>query len=352
MEYSLKCLRCGKEYSSAYSSQVCECGGLLEVVYKSNPARQLRRHRSFWDYEPLLPKSSYSRYVLGSTRLVRSHESESLFLKLEIDNPTRSFKDRGSVVEIAKAFEYGYDEIVCASTGNMAYSVSYYAKIADIRARIFISSNANADKLRDIRSTGDAKITQVNGDFNMAQRFAEKYAKENGAFLAGDYCYRKEGQRTMAYEIMEQMPDVTHIIVPVGNATLISGILKALDEMKGANIIKRYPKVVAVQAEECMPFVKAFKSAKGIKYEKPRTKADAIAVGMPTFGAQAISALKRIGGTALTVSDKDMLREQKKFYDEYGLIAELAGVASVAAFRKLDIKEDDKVVAIVSGGNV
>ncbi|MGC8586981.1 MAG: threonine synthase [Candidatus Micrarchaeia archaeon] len=352
MNYTLKCLKCGREYSSTYPSQVCECGGLLEVVYEDNPAKHLKRHRSFWDYEPLLPKSSYSRYVLGSTRLVRSHESESLFLKLEIDNPTRSFKDRGSVVEIAKAFEYGYDEIVCASTGNMAYSVSYYAKIAGIRARIFISNNANADKLRDIRSTGDAKITQVKGDFNMALKVAEKYAKENGAFLAGDYCYRKEGQRTVAYEIMEQLPEATHIIVPVGNATLISGMLKALKEMKSAGIIKRYPKVVAVQSEECKPFASAFKSGRGLKYERPMTKADAIAVGMPTFGPQAMAALKEIGGEAVTVSDKDMLREQKKFYEEYGLIAELAGVASVAAFRKLDIEEGAKAVAIVSGGNV
>ncbi len=299
----------------------------------------------------MLPKSEYRHYLLESTRLAKAVEG-NLWLKLELENPTRSFKDRGSVVEIAKASEYGYNEVVCASTGNMAYSIAYYARLSGIKAKVFISNNANRDKVRDIRETHDADITRVNGDFGKAQRLAIRYSEKNGAFLAGDYCYRKEGQRTIAYEIMGQLKDATHIIVPVGNATLLSGMLKALDEMQKAKRLTRLPEVVGVQSSLCAPLFKAWKNRAALRYELPKTKADAIAVGFPTFGIEALERLYLLKGRMITVSDAEMVGEQKDFYKKYGLVAELAGVAGMAAYRKLGIGKGARAVSVVSGGNI
>jgi threonine synthase len=352
VRYRLECLKCGESCESDYESQTCgKCGGLLEVVYEGRTPRPEGSGR-FWDYEPFLPVCDYAHYEVGSTKLIKSRESSGVFLKLEIDNPTRSFKDRGSVVEISKAVEYGYKEVSVASTGNMAYSIAYYAKLAGLRVKAFISIGANRDKVKDIRGMGDADIDFVNGDFTKAQGLAVRYAKKAKAFLAGDYCYRKEGQKTMAYEIIDQMPDVTQIVVPVGNATLISGVFKALKEMKAAGRIKRMPMLVGVQSKGSDPLVNAFKSSKGLKHLVPNTAADAIAVGFPTFGAQALDALRETKGKAMAVSDGEMEKEQRRFYEQYGLIAELAGVASLAALKKIGRGSGGSTAAIISGGNV
>ncbi|VVB76816.1 Threonine synthase [uncultured archaeon] len=352
MRYDLVCMNCGSVYDSSYDAQVCgTCGGILEVAY-SGRMPKVKGTGKFWDYERLLPDCAYRHYELGSTRLIRSHKHSNVFLKLEIDNPTRSFKDRGSVVEVGKAVEAGKAEIALASTGNMAYSVAYYAKLAGLRVRVFMGKGANKDKVRDIRGEHDAVMDFVNGDFTKAQALATRYAKKTGAFLAGDYCYRKEGQKTVAYEVMDQLPETTHIVVPVGNATLISGVFKGLREMKAAGSIKHMPKIIGVQATGSAPLIKAFKLNKSVEYVLPRTAADAIAVGFPTFGDQAILALKETGGSTVAVSDAEMASEQRAFFNEYGMVAELAGVASLAALKKLKFASRDKAVCVISGGNV
>ena len=350
MDYHLECTGCSRRFQASYPSQVCGgCGSILEVKYKWHQGKIPKTGR-FWDYKQFLPEAEYKHLDVGGTKLAKG--SGILFLKMEIDNPTRSFKDRGSVVEVAKALGYGYKEVVCGSTGNMAYSISYYAELAGLHATVYLSDDADPDKVKDIESVHGAEARKANGDFTKAQRLAAAHAKRNHAFLTGDYCYRKEGQKTVAYEIMAQQPGTTHIIVPVGNATLLSSIYKALAEMRRSNAIAVMPRLIAVQAKGCSPLVKAFSSGKGPTYEKPRTKAGAIAVGFPTYGAQALDALKSTNGIAIPITDREMAVERAKFRNEYGTDVELAGVASLAAFRRLDFKSSDIVVAIISGANV
>jgi threonine synthase len=331
-----------------FRKQLCDvCGGILEVDYIGRPGiKELRK--DFWSYEPLLPKGEYKHYKLGSTTLLRSVE-EGLFLKLEMENPTRSFKDRGSVVEVAKALEYGYDEVVCASTGNMAYSVAYYSKLAGIRSAIFVSRNANWLKLRNIRETRDAKIFRVDGDFTEAQRRAIGYAKRREAFLVGDYGYRKEGQKTLIYEVLAELPEVRNVLIPVGNATLFAASYKGITDLKRYGLTDTTPRLVAVQASLTDPLKVAFGTGKPVRYQKPLTDAGAIAVGYPTYGDQAIEGIRATGGTVVDVTDKEMEEERKAFYREYGLQVEMAGVASMAAFRKVTL--EGKSVAVISGAN-
>jgi len=348
MRYLLKCLVCGKQYSMFFPRQLCDkCGGILEIIHSGEVEMGALR-KDFWSYEPLLPEGEYKHYKLGNTTLLPT-SGQDLYLKLESENPTKSFKDRGSVVEIAKALEYGYDEVVCASTGNMAYSISYYAKLGGIRATIFVSRNANWLKIRDIRDTRGANIIRVDGDFTEAQRRAIGYSRRKEAFLTGDYGYRKEGQKTLVCEILAELPDVRNILIPVGNATLFSASYKALMELTKLGLVRKLPRLIAVQASLTDPLVAAFRSDKEVKYQKPLTDAGAIAVGFPTYGDQAIEGIRATKGTAVSVTDKEMEDERKAFYREYGLQVEMAGVASLAAFRKIEL--NGMSVAVVSGGN-
>ncbi len=347
MEYHLKCSNCGNIYDDSYNAQVCEkCGGILEVVYEGR-IQKIENLRSFWDLEPVLPGGRYKHLEVGFTKLIPARE-KGLHLKLEVENPTHSFKDRGSVIEVAKAKEYGYDELVCASTGNMAYSLAYYAKVYGIKAKIFVSKNVTKDKMEYIRKTHDAEVVKINGDFNEAQRHAEKYAKRRNVFLAGDYCYRKEGQKTIAYELAQFKPDC--IIVPVGNATLLSGTIKAVKEMRECRMIDKDPTIIGVEAEKCKPLYDAFAIGK-LSYTVPKTAADAIAVGYPTFGPQVLAMAKKSKINMMVVSDKEMAVEQRRLYEDYGLVAELAGVSGIAAYRKLKLKYKN-IIAIISGGNI
>jgi threonine synthase len=350
MQYFLECTNCGKQYESDYDSQICsKCDGILEVVYKKKMPK-VEKLSSFWDLEKVMPESNYKHFWLGITPTIKSVSDKRLKLKLEFMNPTHSFKDRGSAIEMAKAYEYGFKEVTCASTGNMAYSISYYAKLYGLRVKVFISDNANEDKIKDIKSVGDADVEKVNGDFTKAQAMATKYSKTHGAFLCGDYCYRKEGQKSIAYEICTSSLETDNIIVPVGNATLLSATYKAIHELKESRSIKRAPRLIGVQSDKCKPLVTAFSKGSKIKYQKPMTNADAIAVGYPTYGTQAIEALEKTSGSAIAVSEASLIKEQKAFMENYGLTAELASVSVIAAYKLL--KPGGQSVAVITGANV
>ncbi len=338
-EYHLECLSCKAKFGMDYTKQTCsKCGGILEVVYDKK--HKFESSSNFWDFSSFLPLGSYRHFYVGSTRVI---DEDGNAMKLELDNPTNSFKDRGSVIEVAKAIEYGYNEVVCASTGNMAYSVAYFSKLFGIKAKIFVSSNVNADKARDIRETHDASVTKVHGDFTEAQRHAFAYAKRYGAFLTGDYCYRKEGQKTIAYELANLAKKLGSIVVPVGNGTLFTALYK------GFRDIGIMPKLIGVEAAGCAPIANALKSGKPIKYVAPKTNADAIAVGMPGYGNQAIEAIKASKGAMLTISDNELVAAQKDFLSRYGIAVELGGIAAYAAAKK---QLHSPYALILTGGNI
>ncbi len=354
--YNLKCTECGAVYDQNYTWPRCEkCGGLLEVEYDYDKLELSKNFRTEfikqWKYRSFYP---IGRKPItageGGTRL--KGVGDGLFIKIEIDNPTKSFKDRGSTVEITKAMEFGFNRVVVASTGNMALSVSAYSEIAGIEAVTFVGSGANLNKIDMIRNKG-GKVVQVDGDFNVAMNEAEKFAKSTGAFLVGDYLYRKEGQKGVFFEIMDQLgfnpPD--YLFVPVGNATLISACYKALLELKKFSLIDKMPKIVGVQAVGAKPFVDYVKTGK-LKKVSIDTNADAIAVGYPTYAKQAKEAIEKTGGEAVTVTDEEMLDAMDMIYRKAGVCAELAGASAFAAMIKHKIREGKSAVAVVSGGNI
>jgi threonine synthase len=295
--------------------------------------------------------------LLKNVRISGIANMPKLHIKVETENPTKTFKDRGSSVEITKAKELGFGAVCCASTGNMGFSLARYAKKEGIRCTVFISSSANKEKMEKIKREG-AEIKKINGDFNDSLTAAENFARKNGTFICGDYHYRKEGQKSLVFEIIEQMkyrtPD--YIIVQVGNSTLLAAVFKGLGEFIRLGLIKRMPKLIAVQSRECDPLVRAFNNKRKVAYVKPRTKADAIAVGYPTFGFEGLNALKETGGFAESASDSEIEKAGALLYESTGIKAELGGAAGFAGFLKIHkskpkLFRNKEIVLIITGNN-
>ncbi len=362
MDYKLVCTKCGQEQGDT-RFRCKKCGAILEVEYKYaklSPRSVFKKNKKgLARYINLFPIKKLATLGEGGTSLRRilpkSIPDVDILLKLEMENPTKTFKDRGSAVEISRALELHAKTVCCASTGNMGLSVAHYAKRFGIRAVIFISKSASKAKIAKIRAQG-ARIAYVNGDFNSAQKGAEMFAGKGLAFMCGDYHFRKEGQKSVIYEIAEQtkgrMPD--YLFVPIGAGTNFAGIYKGLLELKRYKVIRKIPRMVAVQSEMCAPLVNAYRNNKRIEHVTPRTAADAIAVGYPSFGFEVLEAIKGTKGSAVGVSD-DALKDAVRMLEEYGVCSELGGGTGFAGFLRM-YNEDEKAfkgkkVAIIITGN-
>ncbi len=357
MNYTIACTKCGAENTES-AFRCSKCSSILEVVFDYSVKPKLNPQASgISKYSDFLPVKKPFALEEGRTPLKKIKSSnQEFFIKLETRNPTGTFKDRGSAVEIAKALELGVDSVVCASTGNMGFSLAHYARKAGIRCTIFISGGANKNKINKIKNE-DATVKTVNGDFNTALKQAERFASKTGAFVCGDYHYRKEGQKTVAFEVMERLRrhEPEYIFIPVGNATLFSGMYKGIAEFKRFGMAKRIPKLIAVQSEKCDPLVAAYTEKKRITYVRPKTEADAIAVGYPTFGNEALEALRKTKGHAIAVTETE-IKDAVVALEKHGIYAELGGGTGYAGFLKYLGKRSSAMksrtaVVVVTGNN-
>ncbi|MBW3003697.1 threonine synthase [Candidatus Woesearchaeota archaeon] len=349
------CFSCKREFSPNTIIFECDkCHGPLDIVYDYKLIKKQLIPEGFfegaihhWKYLPFYPIKDFHKIVSfheGGTPLIKS----GYWFKYEGVNPTGSFKDRGSTVEITKAREFRVKSVVCASTGNMGASVAAYAARAGMGCSIYVPTIAAKEKILQIKAHG-AKVVNVKGDYDKALGMTKELRKDRGVYLTGDYPYRGEGEKSVGYEIIDQLnwevPD--YIVCPVGNATLIYSVFKAVSEFKAVGLIKRIPKIVAVQAKKCNPIVKAFNSKTGLKSIKnPSTVASAIACGNPVDGVKALYGLKKSRGLAVDVSDKEILDSRKEL-GKKGIFAEPSGAVSFAGAKKLGLKGD--VVCVISG---
>lgn len=359
------CKGCGKSYKPDVKLTECEeCGGPFDIVYdykkikdvllKAIFFREPPSHWKYWMFYPLVSISNIVSIEEGSTPLIKSkhlsNKNRKVWFKYEGLNPSGSFKDRGTTLEVSKAVELGAKQVCCASTGNMGASVSAYCAKAGLNCKIFLPNDASGPKVKQIRIHG-ATIVRVNGDYNKAADECEKYSKETGSYLMGDYAYRGEGEKSIGFEIADQMdwnvPD--YIICPMGNGTLIYAVWDAFNDLKKVGLVKKLPKMIGIQAKRCSPIYNAFKNKKKtIKpVKKPKTIASAIECGDPLDGLKALEAIRKSKGSAEIVSDKEMLETIKLLARREGIYAEPAGAASTAGLLKLKLK--GTIVCIISG---
>ncbi|RLE44099.1 threonine synthase [Candidatus Woesearchaeota archaeon] len=355
----LRCYRCKKKFSARRIIFECDrCGGSLDIEYDYDEIKKhilkeefKRACVSHWKYWPFYPIEDLTRIVSmeeGGTPLILDKES-GFFFKLECVNPTGSFKDRGSTVEISKVVELGVNEIVCASTGNMGASIAAYASKAGIKATIFVPEFAPKVKAEQIKSYG-AKVVFVKGSYTDALNKTKELRRKKGVYLTGDYPYRCEGEKGVGFEIIDQLdwqiPD--YVCCPIGNGTLLYGVYKSFAELKEVGLIKRLPRLVGVQAKGCNPVVRAFhKDMDELpKLKKTKTVAGAINCPDPVDGLKALHAIRKTSGDSIDVSDREIMKARSEL-GKKGIYAEPAGAVSYAGAKKLGLK--GRVVCVVTG---
>lgn len=369
----LKCRECENEYPAA-AIHVCEfCFGPLEVVYdydfiKQNISKESIANgpHSIWRYELLLPASSRFGVdfstgfspLLKADRLAKKLGLKELYLKNDTINPTWSFKDRVVTVALAAAREMGFDTLSCASTGNLANSVSAHAARAGMNSFIFIPANLESGKKLTTAVYG-TNLIAVDGNYDDVNRLCSEIAGEyNWAFVNINVRpYYAEGSKTLAYEIVEQLgwqiPD--HVVIPVASGSMLTKIHKGIKELKEVGLINSSDtKVTAAQAEGCSPVVKAYKEGTfNVRPEKPDTIAKSLAIGNPADGYYALKSISETGGTAESVSDKEVIEGIKLLAETEGIFAETAGGVTIGTLKKLAesgaLDKNERIVALITG---
>jgi len=289
----------------------------------------------------------------GNTPLIKAADfpGYDMYYKFEGDNPTGSFKDRGTAVVISHALQLKSKRVATASTGNMGASVAAYAAHANIKARVFVPYDAIPSKLSQIIAYG-AEVRKVNGSYQDCVKEIWKDV-DKGAYLAGTGLnpYYIEGEKTIGYEIYEQLKGVPDkIVVPMGTGGVITSIFKAFTELKGIGVTKRVPQMIGVQPVGCDPIYEAW--SHGTEHIIPARRAHSIAsailVKTPFNGKTALRAIRESKGFCVRVTDKQIIHAVKALGNE-GVFAEAASATTLAAVKKELGPSDETVVLAVTG---
>ena len=373
----LRCRECGRGYPKE-TLYVCEyCFGPLEVVYeyeriKKDLAKEVitSRAENLWRYRALLPIDHEPIVGLdtGFTPLHRASNLERVLCAKEVyvkddsvNHPTLSFKDRVVAIAISKAKEFGFDTVACASTGNLANSVSALAAKANLEAFIFIPADLEMGKVVS-SLVYRPHVVAVEGNYDEVNRLCTEIShKYRWAFVNINIRpYYAEGSKTYGYEIAEQLgwkaPD--HIIVPVAGGSLITKIWKGLKEFEILGLIDNVQtRIYAAQAEGCAPVVRAIKEKRDIiKPVRPKTIAKSIAIGNPADGYYAVDTVGKSGGWAEEVTDEEIVEGIKMLAETEGIFTETAGGVTVAVTKKLIEKEvipkDESIVISITGNGL
>ncbi|MFQ5745153.1 MAG: threonine synthase, partial [Acidobacteriota bacterium] len=295
--------------------------------------------------------------LLRAPRLGRQAGCRDLWLKDESRNPTGSFKDRGTAVALAVLASAGVKAVGTVSTGNMARSVASYAARAGLAATVWVGAGTAAEKLAPISVHG-ARLLRIDAPYGEIYEASLQWGRVHGvAFVNSDAALRVEGQKTIAYEIGEQLgsqaPD--WVVVPTSSGGNLSAISKGFQEAVEWGWLERSPRMVAVQAAGCAPIACAWQAGE----EKPlpvgalHTVAAAIANPSPPSGARALAWLRRTGGVAVEVSDEQILGQQRQVASLAGRYLQPASAAGLAGLMRLreqgTVAASDTVVVVLTG---
>jgi threonine synthase len=268
----------------------------------------------------------------GGTPLVRSRVLgdqlglESLYFKLEMTNPTGSFKDRGMVMAVAKAVEEGAEAVLCASTGNTSASAAAYAALHGLRAYVIVPAGRIAlGKMAQATAHG-AEIVLIDGSFDDALGVARELADRHSVALVNSVNpYRIEGQKTAAFEIVDELGDAPSILsVPVGNAGNITAYWQGFEQYYRLERAAHRPRMWGTQAAGAAPLVH------GAPVSDPETIATAIRIGNPASWKGAVEARDASGGSIEAVTDDEILVAYRQLAAAEGIFCEPASAASVA----------------------
>ncbi len=389
---------CGASYGIRERIYVCpKCGGPLEIELRLPPAsegaglaklwavragsRDARDISGVWRYRELLPFEDAAPFVTlfeGNTPLYDAPRCAEycglvgLRLKHQGCNPTGSFKDTGMTAAVTQAVVLGAHTAVCASTGNTAASLAAYAARAGLQAAILVPhGQISAAKLAQSMDYG-AAVLELEGNFDDCMRLIQELGDDPSIYVANSINpFRIEGQKTVAFELMQQcnwkVPD--HIVVPGGNLGNSTALGKGFEEMLQLGLIDRLPKLNVVQAEGSAPLARLFADLSAslgaesshqdaalpstmAPVEKPRTLATAIKIGAPVSWQKSLRAVLRSHGQVIGVSEQE-IADAKSMIGRDGIGCEPASATTVAGIRKLvaagKIHREEEVFAVLTG---
>ena len=288
----------------------------------------------------------------GTTRLIAApflsqRTGKSVYLKLETELPTGSFKVRGAVYALAQRMNRGpIQEVVACSTGNHGAAVAFAAKQFGIKARIFLPTNCNLVKRERISTLGASIVESGESDLASAFTLAAEYAERPGVFFLNDATDEDlpAGPATIGCEILEQLPETNAIVVPMGDTALIRGIAAA------AKQIAPQLKIIGVQAERAPSYYLSWKEGKVVGTETCGTIADGLATRTPAEAN--VREVKNLVDEVVLVSEEQLLRAIETLLLEEHVLAEPAGAASAAALLQGEAGSGDPVALVVSGANI
>jgi len=328
--YELRCIRCKTVNDERATTTYCtECGSVLRIYYQDSV------HGLTFPLQTLPPdplrKRETELYKLEALSLRYKAE---LYGKMEFQNPTGCFKDRGSFIEVLKARELGAKAIALASTGNMAASVAAYAAVFKIPCYVFVPEITSEGKLAQAMIYG-AHILKIKGDYSTCEALCRKVSARMGFYLAGDYVFREEGQKSASFEIALQQPfDFDYVLIPVGCGTNFGALHKGFMEAQASGLLHRIPHLVAVQPEQSSPVIEGL--AKGAKIVKERvvTNAGAVAAADPIDFYKVLEGVQATKGMGLTVSENELLEALREMALTEGIFTEPACALPLAAVKK------------------
>jgi threonine synthase len=377
MVEELKCRECGKTYPAAPLS-ICEsCFGPLEVAYDYvQISRTLTRQsiqtrpENMWRYKELLPGNQIpgTGASVGFTPLIRANNLakhwgvSELYIKNDAVNfPTLSFKDRVVSVALAKAIEFGFKVVGCASTGNLANALAAQAAACGLQTCILIPSDLEAAKITGTLVYG-ANLVAVNGNYDEVNRLCTQIADRYqwGFVNVNLRPYYAEGSKTVGFEILEQLgwKSPQHIVVPMAGGALITKIHKAVLEFQQLGFIETSAcRIYGAQAEGCAPIVNMVKQdQEKLRPVKPNTIAKSLAIGNPADGIYAARTMKQSGGTGESATDEEIVAGIRLLAAKEGIFTETAGGVVVASAEKLirsgRIPSNESIVLCITGNGL
>ena len=372
-----KCIQCGAEFGIDDIEYSCtRCHGYLQVSYDYRSIRRdlgksdlsENHDYSMWRYKALLPIQDLTQKPvaeIGWTPMYKAEKlgqelgTKNLFIKDEGRNPSASLKDRPGAIAVVKALERGEEVITCASTGNAASSLACLSAALGLKTVIFVPDTSPIAKIAQLLVFG-AVVFAVKGTyddaFDLCVKATEKYGWYNRS--SGLNPYTREGKKTCAFEICEQLswecPD--KVFVSVGDGNLISGVWKGFYDLFEIGFIDRLPQLISCQSENMDAINRAFHSDGVIRPVKGTTIADSIAVSSPHDGAAALQAIRDSGGFGISVSDDEIVQAIPELARETGVFGEPSAVVPFAALKRAAsenrITEDETVIVLVSGNGL
>jgi threonine synthase len=365
-----RCTHCSELLEAVYPELAAaprEFALRLKEVWQERKSSSLPENASgVWRFRELLPQVDRQNIVTmceGNTPLIplkkaaRALRLPNLLVKHQGMNPTGSFKDTGISAAITMAKAEGFTWVCCASTGNTSASVAAYAARAEMKSIVLLpAGQVTAGKLAQALEYG-AHVLQLRTDFDGCLKVLHEVVQKFHAYLLNSLNpYRLEGQKTVAFELMEQLgwriPE--HVIVPGGNLGNSSALGKGFLELRDLGLIQSLPKISIIQAAGANPLVRTMREngGKELIQVNAETRATAIRIGNPASWRKAVSVLQKTGGACEEVSEKEIAQAKAELGSE-GIGCEPASAATLAGLKKLAatgfVKPADTTVLVLTG---